>query len=181
MATGFLVVPTLTSEEEEICKAFRSIGPLVALGRPGEKLPYIGASRVYVEGSKWREQASDLIQRASMVVIRAGMTLSIAWELRRVVELKERRRIIFLVPWHVSTQYDEFRGQLQEEVGIELPPFPTGSPKWIQSSIKGIVYFDDAGMPSFVPLEYALIKAGTLSKFLGAALRRAIASKPRRM
>ena len=36
------------TEEEQLAKALAWVGPLLAVGRPGEVLPHVGAQRIYV-------------------------------------------------------------------------------------------------------------------------------------
>jgi hypothetical protein len=36
------------TEEGEIAEIVRSVGPLIAIGRPGEQVSYYGAARIYV-------------------------------------------------------------------------------------------------------------------------------------
>jgi hypothetical protein len=47
--------PTYT-EEEMLCMLMnRLVGKVVAMGTPGERVPHVGAERIYAEGSDWRE------------------------------------------------------------------------------------------------------------------------------
>src|SRR5262245_6770014 len=42
-------VVSIYTEEEQLVQAVREVGPVVAVGRPGERLPRLGAQRVYLE------------------------------------------------------------------------------------------------------------------------------------
>jgi len=46
------------TEEEQLAEALRDVGPFVAVGKPGEKLPQLGAARMYLQDSEWSSQAS---------------------------------------------------------------------------------------------------------------------------
>jgi hypothetical protein len=48
------------------------IGPFVAIGRPGERLPQLGAIRLYVADPEWQEMVTRLMSEAALVVLRAG-------------------------------------------------------------------------------------------------------------
>ena len=52
---GFLDAP-LTTDEEQIAAALAGIGPLVAIGRPSEPLPELGAARAYFESPVTRDR-----------------------------------------------------------------------------------------------------------------------------
>ena len=43
-----------TSSEEELARILEQIGPVVAIGKPGEKLPELGAARLYVSHEEWQ-------------------------------------------------------------------------------------------------------------------------------
>ncbi len=73
--TGLSVVQMLsglTTPEEELRNAIRPIGPLVAVGQPGEKLPKPGATRLYAGDEAWRGLVSRRMISAKLVVFRAG-------------------------------------------------------------------------------------------------------------
>ena len=60
------------------------IGPFVAIGDPKEKLPDLGAARLYVS-DEWREVVIELLARVSLVVMRVATTEAVRWELQQVV------------------------------------------------------------------------------------------------
>jgi hypothetical protein len=47
------------SEEEQVAQAVRAVGPMVAVGRPGESLPYVGAIRMYLPRENWQEPSAS--------------------------------------------------------------------------------------------------------------------------
>ena len=57
------------SDEEIIVTAFSQAGPVITLGRPGEDLPQLGASRLYVNPASWRETVSDLMATATLTLL----------------------------------------------------------------------------------------------------------------
>jgi hypothetical protein len=73
------------TKESGMVRQLRTIGPVVAIGRPVEHLPPLGAARIYVGGTDWRAVVGDLLDAARFVVIQAGgLTRGIEWEMRRV-------------------------------------------------------------------------------------------------
>ncbi|MCO8275838.1 hypothetical protein M1L60_35185 [Actinoplanes sp. TRM 88003] len=94
--TKFLIAGR--SEEEQIARAVRRIGRLVAVGEPGERLPYAGADRVHLPLDDWQEPVSDLIGRARLVVLSAGTSKGTLWELQECMRLLPPKRLVVLVP-----------------------------------------------------------------------------------
>ena len=68
-----------TTEEEQLLKALRGVGSAVAIGRPGENLPQIGAQRVYYDDNEWRNRVEKLIRSARLVIIRTGVGKGWRW------------------------------------------------------------------------------------------------------
>lgn len=75
----------------------RPFGALVALGRPGERLPQLGASKEYV-GGDWKQYVAARIREATLVHLVAGTSRSLLWELSRVAESGALRKLVLLVP-----------------------------------------------------------------------------------
>ena len=55
----------MNTEEGEIAEIVRSIGPLVAIGRPGEDLSYYGAARIYVGTGTGRSASANYSPKPS--------------------------------------------------------------------------------------------------------------------
>ena len=85
------------TEEEHLAKVLSQLGPFVAVGRPGEALPSMGASRVYLGDDEWQPAVEKLVQRARLVVIRTGGTKGLAWEVERAARLLTPERLLLLV------------------------------------------------------------------------------------
>ena len=47
--------------EEELAATFAEVGPLVAVGRPGEVLPHLGAARFYFRDDEWKDRVAELM------------------------------------------------------------------------------------------------------------------------
>jgi hypothetical protein len=79
------------TEEEQLAQVMNEIGPFVALGRPGEMLPEIGAARTYTSNDEWQSKVLNLMGQAKLVVLRAGDTSSFLWEFEAVTNTRSRR------------------------------------------------------------------------------------------
>jgi hypothetical protein len=80
-----LGVPKL-GEEELPVRALSDVAPVVAIGDPTDRLPQLGAQRVYYRerGSGWKRIAAELIHAAPLVVITTGNSGGLDWEYEHV-------------------------------------------------------------------------------------------------
>ncbi len=96
-------VPTSKSErkataEPKIGRTLRSIGPFVAVGKPGERLAPFGAARLYLDDHEWQDIVAFLIVHAMAVVLQPDDSPGAVWELKAAVQHVDPRRILMLVP-----------------------------------------------------------------------------------
>ena len=98
----------LNNEEEDLAEIVGTLGPLEAIGRPGEVLPYSGAARMYVGEGDWHERVRQLLSLASLVILRAGDTPGLWWEVEESAKTVRPERLGFLVPLK-QREYDDFR------------------------------------------------------------------------
>ncbi|MGZ3146484.1 hypothetical protein ACVDFE_31730 [Lentzea chajnantorensis] len=120
--TGDTALDYFRTEEERLARAFAPVGPLVAIGRPGEVLPPAGAPRVHV-GDEWRQTVRELLDRARLVLVGAGRGAGLRWELEQVVATADPRRVVVLLPFD-NWQYDHFRSGVAEVFPHPLPDLP---------------------------------------------------------
>jgi hypothetical protein len=140
------------TEEEQLAEALREMGPVVAIGRPGERLPRLGAARIYVEDADWQQQILAWFKRAALVVIHVppNPTMGVAWETDRSLSTVALPRLVFLLG-RESTSLEWLTHKLQEHgLTIALPQkLPRGP---YRSSSSGIVYFTDGKHAQFTGL-----------------------------
>ena len=74
------------------------LGPLVAIGEPGEILPLAGAARDYVSHDTWQEYASAWTQQACWIAIVVGETPGIAWEALHVAQKGVLAKVSLVLP-----------------------------------------------------------------------------------
>jgi hypothetical protein len=74
------------------------IGPTISVGRPGERLQPLGASRDYLAGSDWKRGVSTLIEEAAVVVFLLGDSASLLWEFRAAHAIRGGQRTLIIVP-----------------------------------------------------------------------------------
>jgi len=110
------------SFEETLASVFRTVGPVIAVARPDETLPPIGAARMQVPEGRWREAVIDLLGRAAIVVIRPGTTSGVLWEVQEAVRRVSPTRLLIAIPpiagnKQTRAQRDALYGQFRSLVG----------------------------------------------------------------
>jgi hypothetical protein len=144
----------VSAVEERLAHLLGEIGPFVALGRPGEKLPKLGAARDYVGEAEWRDWVVGMLGRAALVVMRAGRTAGLGWELAQCVRRLDPRRLVVLVPVDRG-EYEAFRARAGR-AGLRLPghPAPVDAPVRA-GEFCGLLRFTAGAEPRFVPFRKA--------------------------
>jgi len=92
--TSALTKQPVYSREEQLCAVLSHLGPIIAVGRPGEKLTPVGFSRVYLDNDNWQTFVLDEIIQAQIVVIAPGLTEGFWWEFERVIKNVAPTRIL---------------------------------------------------------------------------------------
>jgi TM2 domain-containing membrane protein YozV len=105
------------SFEQELAAIMNRLGPFVAVGRPGERLPELGANRYYFSDDEWRARVTELVQRARLTVILCGSTGNLWWEIDHVLASVSPRQVVLLVPER-GKRHREAETRLEERLGI---------------------------------------------------------------
>jgi hypothetical protein len=63
-----------------------------------EAVPQVGAARVVVSEEEWKERVVDWISTSKAIVMYAGKTNWVNWELERVIEMKKVQNMILIMP-----------------------------------------------------------------------------------
>jgi hypothetical protein len=82
--------------EVVIGHALKRFGPFVAIGRPGQWQR--GAARDYYSNSEWQDAVTRWLQDASAIVMVAGTTPGVRWELTTALDLGLGEKLIILLP-----------------------------------------------------------------------------------
>jgi hypothetical protein len=116
--------------EEAVADALAAVGPVVAIGRPGEVLAPVGAARTWVGDDAWQAKVTDYLRQCGLVVLfmgRIGGGKGLAWELRTVLDTVPPEKVIFVLPPvgedEARTRWESFR----EHSGGLLPPYEPGA------------------------------------------------------
>lgn len=143
------------TEEEQLAKVLSAIGPVVAVGRPGEALPELGAYRIYLREDEWKERVAELMREAALVVLRPGNTPNVRWEISQVMAHVQPERRLLVLPFD-SAQYVDFQQELQATCRVRLPGYEVTKALKL-GSIRAFVHFDPDGIPKFVGINKNLV------------------------
>ena len=85
------------SFEQVLAFVVRKIGPMVAIGEPGSP-PIFGAHNVYVGDDNWQHEVHDLARRSRLIVLTAGVSEGVLWEVRTMTQEVPPDRFLLVIP-----------------------------------------------------------------------------------
>jgi tetratricopeptide (TPR) repeat protein len=84
--------------EELLSQTFERLGPVIAIGRPGEEVPALGAAREYADDASWRGLVLDRARAAQLVIMEVDASPGMEWELANVPGIVGLQRLLILLP-----------------------------------------------------------------------------------
>lgn len=119
----------LADAEQTLTREMRKVGPVIAIGRPGEALPALGAARFYVSHERWKEKVADVVRVAELVVWATGVTEGLRWEISHLIELLPPEKLVLWAHPHLlrvgeaerEAEWNRFREMLG---GLFRRPLP---------------------------------------------------------
>jgi hypothetical protein len=84
--------------EETLAVALWRSGPVIAIGMPGEGRPRLGAARTYVADDKWQDLVLSWLKVAARIVVLAGRTPGLGWELTQILQRRVYSRLVCIFP-----------------------------------------------------------------------------------
>jgi hypothetical protein len=108
------------THEERLAKMFQWFGPMITVGRPGEKLPSgSGANRFYVPLDNWQGTVSSLMDRASVILLGAGPGPGTVWEYQEIIRRGQHHRLVILAV--DPSWYEDFKALTAAALTQGLP------------------------------------------------------------
>lgn len=91
---------SLLDEQVILTAFFSQIGPYVSIGRPGEKFRRmdLGASKMYVADDKWQSTFLDLLERSAAILLEAGNSNGLLWEIEQIKTRAPASRLLIILP-----------------------------------------------------------------------------------
>ncbi len=168
--TGYAPGNEETTFEDYLEQLFVVAGPTVAIGRPGEKLPPPGFSRLYVSHETWQDCVKELLRICHRVVVimsEIAEDTGLVWELQRIFELSDPEKVMLILPPAMKEKAAKKRWEGCRRFSNDKMPEYTGgavavrfeadwTPVVITAS-KGLLYGYDRSLESyfqFVPKEW---------------------------
>jgi hypothetical protein len=84
--------------EEVVVRTMAAMGPPIAIGLPGERMPNIGAMRAYYDDDQWQAAFEDWVQRAEWIAVMAGSTPWAVWEMKYLLTHGLAQKMIIVIP-----------------------------------------------------------------------------------
>lgn len=103
--------------EEVLADRLWSFGPVIAIGQPGEPIPRAGAARDYVSHDAWQQRVHALAADAAMIVIIAGRTAGIVWELEHASRAGVLAKVVLVIPPVETVEAEARLSLLRRTVG----------------------------------------------------------------
>ena len=101
-AFGWLIgLGGFTTFEELISRVLVGCAPVIAIGRPGETVPPLGAARFWVSNQDWQARVEELLEECQLVVMILGRTSGddgLAWEIERLFAIKQPEKFVLVIP-----------------------------------------------------------------------------------
>jgi hypothetical protein len=136
------------SLEEAIALNMDGEGPIVAVGKPDEWAPALGARRMYL-GNDWKEQIHDLILRSQRIVIFLGSSSGVQWEYDEILPLKCLFKTLMVIPPvsidDVQRRWNTFIASVGTREDVVIPTLLPASAVFItfktdNSATRGVVH-----------------------------------------
>jgi hypothetical protein len=123
---GRLSFGTGPSFEHSIAGELDRMGPTISIGRPGERLPPLGASRDYLADADWKHAVGTLIEEAAVVVFLLGRSESLLWEFTTTVTTGGKHKTLVIVPplpdrAELARRWEHFIQATADVVGTAWP------------------------------------------------------------
>lgn len=116
---------------EILSELTKDIGHVAAIGEP-ESPPIPGADNVYVSNDTWKEQVLQLATGAKLVILTAGTTPGVIWEIENMLRVIPPSRLLLNIPGGTASKRRKQYAKFCKEVGAS---FPKGLPVRLKSRV----------------------------------------------
>ena len=135
----------MATREENFTAALQQIGPVMAIGRPGELLPPLGAERIYVDDAHWQSRVIELMSQARLVVLRLGASAGLWWEIEQALRRVPPTRLLF---HGAAKDFPDFLARVSD--WLPQPVAPPTHRRLSMSPPEYLMHFDTTGQAHFV-------------------------------
>lgn len=127
--------------------------PLLAIGKPGESLPELGAVRTYISDADWQSEVEQTARRVGSIILVAGVTDGLSWELAHLAKWGLAQKVTILLPPVDKSQAWNRLHRLLGQLGVDLDRVTeqkeTGA--WLGVLLRTVtaIGVDEEGQPCF--------------------------------
>jgi hypothetical protein len=119
----------LPNAEQKVATHLGKLGPLITIGRPGEKLPALGAARFYVSDELWQAKVADVVRASQLVLWATGVSEGLRWEISHLIASLPPEKLVVWAHPHVlragaAEREAEWRRFLEAVGGVFPKPLP---------------------------------------------------------
>jgi hypothetical protein len=160
---GYLV--SGRSAEEHVADILRPVAPWVAVGAPGERLPHVGAVRMYLPHEAWQEPVRELMRRSRLTALTLGTSEGTMWELAEAFRLLPPQRLVLFIPALKKAEYQRIRANVPR-----LPECPARLDTQYRTVIQGVIHFAADWTPTIAPVvdDYANVTSNLFTAIMPA-------------
>lgn len=145
---AFSSVSLTNTDEQVLARIFGT--EFWAVARPDEELLTLGARRFHLSQDGWQDEIIAMMSKARMIIIRAGITKGLLWELTLALITDFREKMALFVPQvNISPRFHTgVEAALHSLLGRELPPGARGV-HFISFDRDGGIFFDHRYKPLY--------------------------------
>jgi hypothetical protein len=115
--------------EEYVVNCIWKLGPVIAVGKPGEDVSPLGAARDYLEEYQWRDCIRKYLDEAAYVVSILGSTPGLRWEYEQIGARGKQDNVIVVFPpkpfEQLQRRWELFRTLFDRAASVDLAFGPT--------------------------------------------------------
>src|SRR5262245_29595166 len=112
--------------EQQTARVFSAAGPVIAIGRPGERLPPLGFGRMWVRHDRWKQVVQCVLPECRRVIMFLGDVKGrdgLEWEVNQVFTHCRSEQVILIVPPVGETDVQARWEKYRERLGKRLPDY----------------------------------------------------------
>jgi hypothetical protein len=165
---GFFKFRTTTGDSFEMAVAneMRKLGPVIAVGKPGEALPPIGAARFYIGDEHWKPTITEVLAASQFIVLVYGSTAGLLWEIEQIIKAEDPSKLIICIPKHRNLRREQASWQEFRESTRHI--FPQPLPESVESSL--FLRFQESWEPVLVGDDGSRVGRRAIRKGLQACI-----------
>lgn len=111
--------------ERYVVNCIWKLGPVIAVGKPGENVSPLGAAREYVEEDQWRDCIRKYLDESAYVVSILGSTPGLQWEYEQIGARGKQDNVIVVFPpkpfEQLQRRWEVFRTFFDRAASVDLP------------------------------------------------------------